>query len=378
MSPSIGASLTGISTEVRLLLKWWLHEVQDAWHAALTRMVPRHADRVWIVIGDQEIQVRWRQNGAAHEGPLLKHAGGWEESLSTLSMALAEARPGTRTHVQLGLSRVLLRDIVLPDLPERELAGVVALQVERVMPLLPDAIYVDWRLKQRLPERRRVVVTIAATKRDDIDLLRDRIAQTGLRIDEISAAGAPEEPTFNFSRLHVVRQTAAWERRDRALTVSLASIMVVWIALVLARMGYESHRIAGIAAEEHSRAQPARQLESQIRARVEPMERVRQLLLRPTATDLVVVLTQAIPADTWVYSAEISGGSTGETPVVKLSGFTPAATMLVDTLSKSQSLQSVKLVKASGTSGGIGIDRFEISAQLSRGSDLMGPAGGGL
>jgi hypothetical protein len=294
-----------------------------------------------------------------------------------LRTALSDVRPGTRTHVQLGLSRVLLRDIVLPDMPERELAGVVALQVERVMPLLPDAMYVDWRVKQRLPGRRRVVVTIAATKRHDLDLLRDRIAQTGLRVDEISAAGAPEEPTFNFSRLHVARQTAAWERRDRALTVSLAGVMVVWVGLVVARMAYESHRIAGIVAEEHTRAQPARQLERQIRARAEPMERVRQLLLTPTATDLVVVLTQAVPADTWVYSAEISGGSTGATPVVKLSGFTPAATMLVDTLSKSPALQSVKLVKASGTSGGIGIDRFEISAQLSRG-DSPRPAGEGL
>ena len=130
MSPSIGALLTGISTEVRLVLKWWLHEVQDAWHAALTRMIPRHADRVWIVIGDQETQVRWRQNGEAHEGPLLKHTEGWEQGLSMLRTALSDVRPGTRTHVQLGLSRVLLRDIVLPDMPERELAGVVALQVE--------------------------------------------------------------------------------------------------------------------------------------------------------------------------------------------------------------------------------------------------------
>jgi hypothetical protein len=46
-------------------------------------------------------------------------------------------------------------------------------------------------------------------------------------------------------------------------------------------------------------------------------------------------------------------------------------------LSKSPALQSVRLVKASGTSGGIGIDRFEISAQLSRG-DPPRPAGEGL
>lgn len=356
--------------EARLVFKWWLHELQDSWHAALTRVLPRHADQVWILITDRGAQARWRQNGQEHESAGLeiaasREADPWEPIVPLLAQTVAQVRAGTRTRVHLDLSRVLLRDIVLPEVAERDLPAIVALQVERVLPLAPDMMYIDWKIKERLPDRRRIVITVAATKREPLDRLRERITQAGLRVDDMSAGGLPEKPTFNFSRLPTSWQTAGWERRDRVLTFSLISLMLVWLGLLVGRMLYERHQITQIVADEHTRAQPARLLERQIRERAAPMRRVEHLLMTPTATDLIALLSQAIPADTWVYSAEISGGSTGAAPVVKLSGFTPVATMLVDSLSKSSGLQAVKLVKATGTSGGIGVDRFEISAQFS-------------
>jgi hypothetical protein len=341
-----------IGSELQRLLDWWLGELRDSGHAALAHLFPRRADRVWLYIEAGKARIRWTSKGAEHEaGPV---------ELDQLPNALADARRGTRTRIQLDLSRVLLRDIVVPDLPERELADIVALQAERVLPLKTDALYVDWRIKTRMPEQHRLVITVAAMKRRELDALRGKVSGAGLRVDAIQAG---EGAGFNFSGLWLWSATVGWNRTDRLLALSFTCLMLFWGGLVVSRMLYERDRIGALVADEHAKAGPARLLQHRIEERIEPMERIERLMTTPTATDLVATLTEAIPSDTWVYSAEVSGNPGVTVQGMKIAGFTPTATLLVQRLAKNPALRSVRLVRS--TSGGIGIDRFEIAAQLS-------------
>lgn len=128
--------------------------------------------------------------------------------------------------VMLPQDRLLRRDVKLPKTPARALAKAVALDMLRKTPFKPDQTYSILTDVRKDPTG--VNVTQWVARRDDIDGLRNRLAQAGLIVRQVLVAGSSADaPLADFSA-EVYPMGRVW-RSLNALAVVLALGAGAWI-----------------------------------------------------------------------------------------------------------------------------------------------------
>ena len=94
-------------------------------------------------------------------------------------------------------TQMLKRDVKLPKTPRRMLERAVTLDMLRRTPFKADQTY--FMLANVQTDATRTALTQWIARRDDIDGLRDRLAQAGLLVRRVRVAGAPALPLADFS-----------------------------------------------------------------------------------------------------------------------------------------------------------------------------------
>ena len=371
--------LSRLRVELSAFAVWWAQELREAGEAVLARLAPRLITRTLIRLERDGGSV-WTLRGAHRERvcTFVRDAtGAWPRELEPSEAATAVR--GTRAVFGFAPEYVLTHKLVLPVSVERELEQVLALQLERDCPMPLDQVYVDGRAGKRSRTGAKLEVNVLIVQRERVERVRELAGLWGLRLARVGVISGPDTVMGDFLRTPATQGLMRLTRTDRRLGVAAIILAVACTAVITFQWSYERVKVGRELRSLQAPAAAAETLARQLKIDAAPAEALVSLMRLPDALDVLTTLTEGTPKDTWFYDLDITA-QWPQIPHIKLSGFTPVATILVGALQNTGKLNDVRLVSATSAGLGSGQDRLQLTAQLAssaKGNSTSSRAAGG-
>lgn len=353
--------LSRLQADFGMFASWWMQELREAGESVLARLAPRWVTRTLVLLEGEGASV-WSVRGAQRERVssfTLDPAGAWSGDLAPPEAVTALR--GTKAVFGFAPRYVLTHKLSLPVCVERELDQVITLQLERECPMPLDRVYLDRRAGKRTGAR--LDVTVLVIQRERVDRARDLARAWGLRVGRIGVICDSGDVIGDFLRTPAALGRVRLTRTDRHLAMAAVTLAIACSATIAFQWGYERVMVERKLRALQEPAKTAQKLAQQLKKDADPAEALVKLMRQPDALDVLTRLTEDTPKDTWFYDLDISA-QWPQAPHLKLSGFTPVATLLVGTLQGTGNLKEVRLVSASSAGLGSGLDRLQMTAQF--------------
>lgn len=345
------------------LFAWWLRELRETAEDMLAKLAPRLVTRTLVILtrdGGSVSLVR-----GAHRECVLTFsndaAGSWPDALDLTGTAVAVR--GTRAVFALSSDDVLTRSLTLPESVERDLDQVVGLQLERESPMPLERVCIDRQISERLRRERQIKVDVSLVHRARVEQVRELARKWGVHVVRVGVSTESGDVTGNFLRAPTRLSRLKLTPTDRRLAVSAATLATVCLGVVAFHWVYERVEIGRELRHLQDPADAAGGLAKRLETDAAPAVALVNLMRQPDALDALTTLTTEVPRDSWVYDLDVSA-QWPQTPRIKLSGFTPTATMLVGVLGTGGRFDDVRLVSAMSAGLGSAQDRLQLTARL--------------
>lgn len=353
-----------LRSEGAALLRWWIRELREMGRQLLEHTAPRLAKQVVIEFKGDIAQVYALSRGTMSERIAISRdpSGAWPEQLTPES-AIAD-HLGARATLVLAPEDTLRFDLLVPHALGRDLDSAIALQLERELPLAREQLGVDYQMREHLPGSGKNRVQVLVAHRSQLEDVRNRVEQWGLRPVRIRASGEDGAVVGDFLRSPFRFRTMPLSRLERRLLVAVCVLSLMLGTLVAGQWTYE--RIA--VDEQLRRLAPQSELASSLAARlVDESTPARDLInieRVPDASDVLSALTRTIPTYAWVYRLHVDASSTGAV-LIRMGAFAPPASALLSILEDTHRFGTVQLISATATGGPAGLDRLKLIASRS-------------
>jgi len=330
--------------------------------AIADRVKPDRLTRVVLVLGEDGTKITARRSNAALEDVVLAcdSAGGLPASLAAF---WPEDRP-RRLNVEVALSaeKVLVRHLTLPAVSDRDLGKILELRMDRELPLARDRVGVDWTIAKRNKQSDKVVVAIGIVRRRVIDDALASIEGWGWKPMRIGLLCDDDKLQFDFltprhDSRSIVTNHWHWPLAKTAGVLATAILVVLG-----SQWSYERTHVASALGQARLQLKEQAHQHAQFIKLSESAVSLHKLMTTPAADQLLADLTALLPMDTWVSDLEIQSGAGSET-TIRLIGYTPTATELVNLIEASKRFGNVELVSATSAGLGSASDRVELSAK---------------
>lgn len=326
------------SDEINAFIAWWLHELRETWLVTSDRFAPKQSRHFVIDLTERRGDPAELADFSADHVPA--HA---------------------RATVLLPESSVLRCELRLPPVAQRDVARVVELQLERKLPLPPEQLYVDWRVREALADRSRIVDVIMA-RRTVIDRLRESVLARGARPVAITSKEPAGRQHFNLLPAPTRRLSFAVGTRERYLAWSAAALIFVYVAVAVGKGWLERASISDDLAQARAQMTKIREQRALLVTQGKPIALLHKVMSQPSAAEALVAVSSAFPQDSWIYQADIRAlaGSVS----VNLEGYAPSGTALLQGLEGSGRLEAIELIEATSAGVGSGSERVELKARV--------------
>jgi hypothetical protein len=334
----MSAALLRASDELNAFVAWWLHELREAWAAARERLAPERSRPIIIDLSERRGE------------------------LSDLQEIVAENAPANaRATVLLPEPSVLKCELRLPPVAVRDIARVVGLQLERKLPLPQEQLYVDWRVREVLPDRSRIVDVIMA-RRTVVDHLREAIRARGWRPVAITSREADGKQQFNLLPSPTRRLSFAVGTRERYLAWSAGALIVVYVAVAAGKGWMERASVRDDLTQARAQTMEIKKQRAVLATESKPIALLDEVMRQPSAAEGLAAVSSAFPRDSWIYQADVRALATGVS--MTLEGYAPSATSLLQGLESSGRLDAIELIEATSTGAGSASERVELKARM--------------
>lgn len=349
-----------VAAECGSFIAWWAQELRDARTSFMQHVVPQRAQQ--FILDVSEGRASLTRNGR-QPGQQLQFEMP-DGRLPELREVWAGAGVAPRkAHVSIALPEVsvLMVQLRLPPLGEREVEGAIALQLERKLPLPREQVYIDWRVAEKLPDRSRLV-DVAVARRSHVMHWRDQVRAWGWRIASIGCRDASGQLRFNLLPSPVPRLNFAFGRRERMLTYGALALSAAYLATVVGQWSYERVSLRERIAEAQIEVAKVDELRALLKKESKPVASLLQLMKAPAADRTLAAMSVVMPRHAWLYQADIQ--SVTDAPItVSLEGYTPSATTLLQSLEQSEQFEGVQLVEVVTTDPALGLERVKLKAR---------------
>lgn len=349
------------AAECGSFIAWWAQELRDACTSFMQHVAPQRAQRYTLDVSAARGSLARNGGEPAPQLQFEIHDG----RLPELREVWAGAGVAPRTaHVSIALpsAAVLVFQLQLPPLGEREVEGAVALQLERKLPLPKQQIYIDWRIAEKLPDRSRIV-DVAIARRSDVMHWRDELRNWGWRIRSIGCRDASGQLQFNLLPSPVPRLNLAFGRRERWLAYGTLALCAAYLLTVIGQWSYERLSLREQVAQAQIEVAKVEELRTRLEKEMKPVASLLQLMKAPAADRTLAIMSNAMPRDAWLYQTDIQ--SAADAPVtVSLEGYTSSATTLVQALEQSRQFANVQLLEVVTSDPATGRERVKLKASM--------------
>jgi hypothetical protein len=362
MKGTLRAIVRDARVEATAFLKWWGQELRDCGELVLGRIAPGLAQRV-VVHLERPVATVYELRAARQLQALFTFScdeqGAWPEQPEGFGSFQA-----ARATLLLTPKEVLLSEWSLPEAVERELDRVIRLKLERELPLQPERVYHDHWIAARATEQAQMTVQVLVAHREHLERLRQLAQGWGIRPVRIALAAEPARPDLMMgnllpSRTRLRRQAST--APERLLARAAVVVSIALLSVIAVQWTYERAKVGAEVQRVQTTAKSVRELTRRLAHEEAPVRALLGIQSLPDAADVLISLTETVPADSWVYDFRASAPTSGGAQL-ELSGFAPAATVLADELDKSMRFGKVRLVWATSAGLGTATDRLQLTA----------------
>ena len=332
---SVAARASG---EANAFIAWWLHELRETWRAASERFASGQSRHFVIDLAEKR------------DGSTVL-----DESIGT------DVPTKTAATVLLPESCVLKCELRLPPMGERDVARVVELQLERKLPLPREQLYVDWRVREVLADRARIVDVVMA-RRTVVDGFRESVRARGWRPVAITTKEPAGREHFNLLPAPTRRLSFAVGTRERYLAWSAVGLVFLYIVVAIGKGWLDRTSVGDDLEKARVQTTKIEQQRALLVTEGRPIALLHEVMLQPSAADGLVAVSSALPHDSWIYQADIRALPSGV--AVNLEGYTSSSTSLLQGLEGSGRLEAIELVEATSAGVGSGSERVQLKARL--------------
>jgi len=339
------------ASELRAALTWWTEELREMGESVLGRLFPHLITKLLVTFDSDQVGV-------------YECRGGQRQQVGRFALDSVElgARAGSKqTILAVPMAQVLVIRLTLPGLLERDLEGVVALQLERDLPIPTEKILIDRRVVARNKATRKMDVEVYVMHRKRVDELLALASGWGLEVFRVGVIASNGELTGNFLRHQDTSELLQLDGRERRLTIAAAGLTLLLGAVIAGQWLYERWTVGRQLSQVHAVAMAADRAEQRLKQDAVITRRMIRLMQQPDALDRVNDLTRLLPADVWLSEIELTAAPF-EKNHLKAMGFAPAATAMIETLQAAKQFEAVKLIASTPTGLGAASDRVELSA----------------
>ena len=350
-------------------LTWWWSEL-----AALVTADLRHwwleSDRLLFLTFDDKKQAiieRVTVGDRGREVLMSIDMSGNEEAPrgSRLEQELSRRMDGKFSIVLcLASNKVLRQTITLPLAAEENLQQTIRFEIDRYTPFRADQVYFDYRIRDRDPVHRKLVIDLILAKRERVDKELADAATLGLRVSRvISVDDMLSQDHFDLMP-KASASTSRWQVPwSRVLLAGIAALLfLAWLAVPLWQK-----RAAAISLLQPLQEARAKATETDaLRSRLEDMVAEHNLLPDKKFQDFspsmaLSEISKLLPDDTFVTVLDYDGKA------LQIQGESASAAHLVETIDASPMFKDVNFKAQVSKIQGTANDRFHISATLDDG-----------
>ncbi len=302
-----GAGLSQMSLMWRRFLHWWGGELAACIPPVLRRGLS--SQQLLVAVGRDRAEVFRPEQ--SDDAPLATLALSGVEELAAMVAGGRPWRDGDPCRVVMESHSVLHRQVTLPVEAERNLRGVLLASLERYTPLPAGEVYFDYFVSRRVPESRKLEVSLYLAPKARIDALLERLRGAGLRPDAIDVR--EEGADARAGGVGVNLLPAGGRRRNRRvvfLNRALAATSLLLLAAVLAlpvvQKRAQVERLTEAVAAQREAVQQAERTRSEVDVRLQAMQSLQaRKTSRPSAIEILTELTRLVPDDGWASQVEI-------------------------------------------------------------------------
>lgn len=341
-----------------------LRDLADAWRGGLVGCLPgrlrsslaaRHAVLAVRVEGEEATL-------ALERGELHTHLGrvdlGEPSALSEPLAPFRKLNPSVR--LNLPAAAVITRRVELPVQVKKQLQSALAFEIDRLTPFQPDQIYFDYRLPQAESRAGKLVIELAVCLRDQVTPWIERLRAE--RVYPAVVAWEGSWPGANLLPAGDRRATPGSGRLPKRLLVVL--VLMLAVAAALSPLWQKRERVVTLLAavgQLKPKAEKAAALRKQLEETRKQVElAVNQKNQEPRLVDLLRVLTERLPDDTYVQNLEYTRGAG------QLRGESLKATALIGALEEAPGIEGVSFQSPVVQVPNTGKERFHLSFKYSR------------
>lgn len=335
---------------------WWLAQWREtlpqAWRDA-------GADRTPVLLVEPEpLEAPVRLAASLRERGAERRLGELSPSRPLAARLGGRPRPAT-TLLRLPPGRVLGRDVTLPLAAERDLARVLAFEMDRLTPFAADELHWGWTVLKRDRAAGRVLLRLALVPKTVVAAALAALDEAGVHADAIEGT----EGDGALRRIPLAQAGAGRVRREQvvlgAAWGAVALLALLAVAVPFLRQG------GALAATERRIAllRPAVREADALRGRItaatagaDVLSAARHQLGDPLAT--LASLTDALPDDTFLTDLSLTGRK------LTINGQSASAAKLIGALSANPAIRNPSFVAPVTRLETAHTDLFSIRADL--------------
>lgn len=277
---------------------------------------------------------------------------------------LTRAIEGGLVILELPAAEVVVRRISVPAQAREFLAGIVRNQIERLSPWHSDQAAYGFDAEENSEDPANLDVRVLIASRAAIDVVREKLAATGLTIDRVvtrqTNAGITKFITL-WSRLATLSREDV-ERAHRRIATGIAAAILVCVAVSLYAMISAASLRAGSDDAEARTKLLLRQIEgvgAQSVASLKPEERAwREKETSPTVAIVIEAVSRALPDASYLTELHLEGAT------LRLIGLTSDPPSVIAPLEHSGHLADVHFFAPTTRETDGALFRFHIEARI--------------
>jgi general secretion pathway protein L len=342
-----------------------IDDLLERWREALTACLP---ERLGRALAPRDPRVTLIPHG---EKATLCHGRGSEREIlgeigtaapeNVLRALLATTKRGSRRSViELPREAVMARVVSFPAQVRKNLAQVVAYEIDRLTPFHPDQVCFDFRPLDTPSKGSQLAVELALCRRDLIKTWLERLRSAGAPAEQIVWEGA-------WPRANLLPAAERPPSRRRRVSPSKLLLLLV-LSLTAAALVTPLWQKNRVLAELEQRVSELKTQADEVYQLREAIERARQGSIavlesksrQPRMIDLLLSLTDRLPDDTWVQNLDYRDGE------VQIRGESSQAAALIGVLEQAPGFEDVAFRSPVVQVAATGLERFHIAFRYSR------------
>jgi len=348
---------------------WWFRELRACVPGLGARRLMKHPRALIVQMLTDQVRLFHLNKGVRAEIGEVTFDNPNSSSTAKQVARLLQAARVRRADVVLVLptENVLQRRISLPLAAQENLREVLAFEMERYTAFNAEDVYYSYRLADTNHAEKRIAVDLAVVPRAIADKSIELVKGWGLAPDTVTVTGhdlAIDDAVNFLSKPAASKSERSVRRLIAALT--LISVSLASSAIYLSVLEQERRLAAYQEAVEQGRA-TSLQVDALRQRLSQLLERSRYVAHRKQAQPLLAEVleetTKLLPDNTWVVQFRLQHGQ------IMLSGYSAAASALIEALEASPLLSQVTFVSPVTLDPKQGIERFNLTAQIE--SEMM-------